>query len=117
MKELAYAWRLLRRAPGPTGLSVVTIGIGIAVSIVLSTLVDGVVLRPLPYPTADRLVTIVDTNPELGVDRTGTASGNIDHWRRLSRSFENIAGYHPLAAEVVGLVSTETTVPRVRQGR
>jgi hypothetical protein len=117
MKELAYACRVLRRAPGPTGLSVVTIGIGIAVSTVLFTLIGGVVLRPLSYPTADRLVTIVDTNPELGVDHTGAASGNIDDWRRLRRSFEGIAGYDPLATEVVGLVLTETTVPRVRQGR
>jgi hypothetical protein len=73
MKEIAYSWRVLRRAPGPTGLSVVTIGIGIVVSTVLFALIDGVVLRPLPYPTADRLVTIVDTNPALGVDRTGAA--------------------------------------------
>ena len=110
MKEIAYAWRVLRRAPGPTGLSVVTIGIGIAVSTVLFALIDGVVLRPLPYPTADRLVTIVDTNPALGVDRTGAASGNIDDWRRLSRSFEGIAGYYTigrtLSAETSDVVLT-----------
>jgi hypothetical protein len=115
MTEIAYAWRVLRRAPGPTGLSVVTIGIGIAVSTVLFALIDGVVLRPLPYPTADRLVTIDDTNPELGVGRMGAASGNIDDWRRLSRSFEGIAGYYTigrtLSAETSDVVLTAQVSP------
>ncbi|MDA1094424.1 MAG: ABC transporter permease [Acidobacteria bacterium] len=96
MKEIAYAWRVLRRAPGPTALSVATIGVGIAVSTVLFALTDGVVLRPLPYPEPEQLVDIADTNLALGIDRTGVASGNIDDWRRESSSFEGIAGYYSM---------------------
>jgi|TARA_B100002003_G_scaffold190540_1_gene179494 putative ABC transport system permease protein len=96
VKETAYAWRVLRRAPGPTALSVVTIGVGIAASTVLFAVIDGVVLRPLPYPEASQLVSIVDTNPELGVDRTGAASGNIDDWRRQTSRFEGIAGFYTM---------------------
>jgi len=95
-KDIVYAWRVLRRAPGQTLLSVATIGVGIAVSTVLFALIDGVVLRPLPYPGADRLVGIADTNLALGVDRTGAASGNIDDWRRESSSFDGIAGYYTM---------------------
>ncbi|MCH7748759.1 MAG: ABC transporter permease [Acidobacteria bacterium] len=95
-REVGYAGRVLRKAPGPTGLSVATIGVGIAVSTVLFALIDGVVLRPLPYPSADRLVSIFDTNSELGVDRAGAASGNIDDWRRHASSFEGIAGYYAM---------------------
>ncbi len=96
MKEIAYAWRVLRRAPGPTALSVATIGVGIAVSTVLFALIDGVVLRPLPYPDPSQLVGISDTNVALGVDRTGVATGNIDDWRRESASFDGIAGYYSM---------------------
>ena len=66
---------------------------------------DGVVLRQLPYPAADRLVTIFDTNRELAIDRTGAASGNIDDWPRQTRSFEGIAGYYTMGRTL----STETS--------
>lgn len=100
MKELAYAARVLRRAPGQTVLSVATIGVGIAVSTVLFALIDGVVLRPLPYPDAETLVAISDTNPSLGLDRTGVASGNIDDWRREAPGFDGIAGYYAMGRTV-----------------
>jgi predicted permease len=95
-REVRYAGRVLRRAPGQTGLSVATIGVGIAASTVLFALIDGVVLRPLPYPEANQLVSVFDTNSELGVDRTGAASGNIDDWRRRTSSFSGIAGYYTM---------------------
>ena len=81
-RELAYAARLLRRSPGVSLLSVATMGVGIGVSAVLFALVNAIVLRPLPYPEADRLVRIFDTNRTAGVERAGAASGNIDDWRR-----------------------------------
>ena len=97
IREVGYAGRVLRRAPGATALSVMTVGLGIAVSTLLFTLVDGVVLRPLPYPDADRLVRVFDTNLALGVERTGAASGNIGDWRRDTTSFDGIAGYYLMA--------------------
>ena len=100
LKEIAYAGRVLRRAPGQTVLSVATIGVGIAASTVLFALVDGVVLRPLPYPDAETLVAISDTNPSLGLDRTGVASGNIDDWRRGASGFDGIAGYYAMGRTV-----------------
>lgn len=100
LKDIAYAWRVLRRAPGPTALSLVTIGLGIGASTVLFALIDGVVLRPLPYPDADRLVRIFDAQPELGVERTGAAGGNIDDWRRESTTFDGIAGYYAMGRTV-----------------
>ena len=96
VREIRYAGRVLRRASGQTGLSVATIGVGIAVSTVLFALIDGVVLRPLPYPAADQLVSVADTNLERGVERTGVASGNIDDWRRGTHTFQGIAGYYAM---------------------
>ena len=60
--RLIYAARVLRRSPGVTLLSVATMGVGIGVSTILFALVNGIVLRPLPYPEPDRLVRIFDTN-------------------------------------------------------
>ncbi len=95
-RELAYAARLLRRSPGVSLLSVATMGVGIGVSAVLFALVNAIVLRPLPYPEADRLVRIFDTNRTAGVERAGAASGNIDDWRRRASAFDGIAGYYTM---------------------
>ena len=91
VREVAYAARVLRRSPGVTLLSVATMGVGIGVSALLFTLVDGIVLRPLPYPEPDRLVRIFDTNPQAGIERTGAASGNIDDWRDRAGAFDGVA--------------------------
>jgi predicted permease len=93
-RECGYALRGLRRSPGLTALSIMTIAGGIGASAILFALVNGIVLQPLRYPHPDRLVRIFDTNISVGVQRTGTASGNIAHWRQRATVFEGIAGYY-----------------------
>ena len=55
---------------------------------------SSILLRPLPYDHPEQLVRIFDTNPQLGVERAGAASGNIDDWRRRSSRFDGIAGFY-----------------------
>ena len=93
-REGLYAIRVLRRAPGITLLSVATMGVGIGVSTILFALVSSILLRPLPYDHPEQLVRIFDSNPQLGVERAGAASGNIDDWRRRSSRFDGIAGFY-----------------------
>jgi len=95
-REAGYAARVLRRSPGLTLLSIVTMGVGIGASTLLFALVNGIVLRPLPYPEPDRLVRIFDTNLQAGVERGGVASGNIEDWRRRAQAFDGIAGYYAM---------------------
>ena len=100
-RELRWAARVLRRSPGISLLSIGTLAVGIGASAMLFALVDGIVLRPLPYPDPDRLVRIFDTNPEAGVDRAGAASGNIADWRRRAGGvFEGVAGYYAMGRTV-----------------
>ena len=99
-RELTHAARVLRRSPGLSTVSVVTIGVGIGVSAVLFALVNGIVLSPLRYPDSDRLVRIFDTNQTSGVERGAVAGGNIDDWRRGASSFTGIAGYYAMGRTV-----------------
>ena len=71
-------------------------GIGIGVSAILFALVDGIVLRPLPYPDSERLVRIFDENPQIGVDRSGVTTGNLVDWRQRTSVFDGIAGYYSI---------------------
>ena len=99
-REVKYAARILRRSPGLAVLSMLAIGVGIGVSAILFTLVDGIVLRPLPYPEPDRLVRILDRNPQSGIGRAGAASGNIEDWRRRAGVFDGLAGYYAMGRTV-----------------
>ncbi len=93
-REAAYAARVLRSTPGITLLSIGAMGIGIGVSAILFALVDGIVLRPLPYPDPGQLVRIFDENPQAGVHRSGVTTGNLVDWRQRTSVFEGIAGYY-----------------------
>lgn len=99
-REAAYAVRVLRRSPTLTLVSIATMGFGIGAGTLLFTLVHAIVLRPLPYPDAAAIVRILDTNPRLGVERTGVASGNVTDWRQQSTRFEGIAAFYAMGRTV-----------------
>jgi putative ABC transport system permease protein len=109
-RETGYAVRVLRRSPLSTTLSIVTMAAGIGASAILFVLVSGIVLTPLPYPAPDRLVRIFDTHPGNGIDRTGTASGNIGHWRQRATGFDGISGFYAMGRTVSGDSEAEAVI-------
>jgi putative ABC transport system permease protein len=99
-RESRHAARVLRRSPGVTALSIVTMGAGIGVSGILFALVNAILLRPLPYPDPDRLVRIFDTNLQAGIERTGVTTGNLASWRAGAPAFDGIAGYYAMGRTI-----------------
>ncbi len=83
LNDLRYAWRQLRKSPGFTVTAVVTLALGIGISAAMFTVVDGVLLRPLPVPHPSQVVV-------LG----GSSSlPNLRDWRDRAKSFQDIAWY------------------------
>jgi putative ABC transport system permease protein len=89
LQDARYGFRMLRRTPGFTAAALVTLTLGIGANTAIFTVVDAVLLRPLPYPEPDRLVTVGDRNPAGVPSNVGLAT--VLDWRERSRSFETLA--------------------------
>jgi len=92
--EFRHAARRLRRSPGFCAVVLLTLAVGIGGATTLFSVVDSVLLRPLPYPQPEQLVRVFETSREHSVERTGIASGNLAEWRKRSQSFSAIAGWY-----------------------
>ena len=86
------ALRSLRRRPAFLVASVLTLGFGAGMTTAVFSLVDTVLIKPLPYPDADRLVTVYEFSPAARERTSLVAPARLEDWKRLSRSFVVIVG-------------------------
>jgi putative ABC transport system permease protein len=91
--DLIYAVRGLRKKPLFTLATVLTLALGIGANSAIFSVVNAVLLRPLPYPSPDRLMMLWTHNPRQGFDKDVSAYPNFDDWRRQSRSFAGMSAY------------------------
>ncbi len=68
--------------------------LGIGATTALFSVVDTVLLKPLPYPNADRLVSLLEASPSKSKKQSLIAPARLEDWNRMSRSFESIAGFY-----------------------
>ena len=91
LKDLRYSLRTLRNMPGFTIVALLVLALGIGANTAIFSVVNSVVLRPLPYPGADRLALIWETDLKDGIKREGPSGPNFLDWKEQSRSFEDMA--------------------------
>src|SRR3954465_15667278 len=101
MNNLRYAFRQLRKAPAFTFTALATVALCLGANLAIFAVINSILLRPLPFPGSDRLVTIYNTYPKAGVENDGASitnyyerRGNIPALSSLSIWMER--------AEVVG---------------
>jgi predicted permease len=93
-QELRRAVRSLARSRGFAGVAVVTLALGIGAATAVFTLLDRIVLRPLPYPDAGRLVRLDSPVPGVGADdRWGMSEAGFLYVRQHSRTLEGVGAY------------------------
>jgi putative ABC transport system permease protein len=107
--DISYALRRLRRAPSASALAVVVAALGIGSSTAAFSVLEAVILRPLPYPDSDRLVQISEMDPEqAGVSSRGFADARVNPQNYLdyarASSFSAIAWASPYVSLGVGSI-------------
>ena len=91
LRDFCYSLRTLRKAPGFTIVALLVLALGIGANTAIFSVVNSVVLRPLPYPGADRLALIWETDLKDGVKREGPSAPNFLDWKEQSQSFEDMS--------------------------
>lgn len=95
LQDIRYSLRALKRTPAFTAASVIVLALGIGASTSIFTVVNAVLLRPLPYPESDRLVMLWETNPRFQIagDALPVTPGSFMDWREQNTSFEQVAAF------------------------
>ena len=100
-RQLSYAARLLRKAPGFTATALLTLAVCFGANLTIFAVIDSVLLRPLPFPESDRLMTIFNTYPKAGVERDGSSVTNYYERRGHIPAFASLSVYG-YGTEIVG---------------
>ncbi|MFL6227276.1 MAG: ABC transporter permease [Pyrinomonadaceae bacterium] len=90
-QDVRYGLRALRKSPGFTLVALLALGLGIGANTAIFSVINAVLLRPLPYQNPDRIVTIEKADPEKGVP--GITSVQYLAWREQNKAFEQLGAF------------------------
>lgn len=101
-RDVRHAARVILRAPGFSVIAILTFAVGIGVNTAVFNVVNGVLLRPLPYPDADRITMLWMDNRRQGIREDITSYPAYIDWKTQSRSYEHMAAVTPAAFSLTG---------------
>jgi len=101
-QDLRYGVRLLRKAPGFAAVALVALALGIGATTAIFSVVDAVLLKPLPFRDPERLLVIWEKNPTLNKMKLFVAPANFLAWQRQSRTIESMAALQDVSVNLTG---------------
>ena len=104
LQDLQFALRTLRKNPGFTFTAIFALALGIGANSAMFSVIDGVLLRPLPYPRSEQLVNLWESNLKRNLPRLVVAPGNYYDWLKENRAFSAMGAYQQ---STFNLASTE----------
>ena len=107
LSDLRYAARRLRGNPGFMAVSVLTLALGIGASTAIFSLIDGVLLKPLPYPRSGQIVALRHTAPGIHIDDLNMAASLYFTYSEENRVFQDVGMWLPDTASVTGVAEPE----------
>lgn len=116
LRNVRYAWRVLGRNPGYALLAVLTLGLGIGANTAIFTVINGVLLRPLPYARAGQIVHLDQTAAKIGPDPMGLSVQEVRDFRGQNHVFSDVAEYHSMTFTLLGSKDPDRVVTGVVSG-
>jgi len=107
LQDVRYAVRTLLKSPGFTAVALLTLALGIGANIAIFTIVNAILLRPLPFPEPERLVRIYDDLNGTGAKDVGLSVPELDDLRDRSGLFESVSAIFPASSALRGGGRTE----------
>src|SRR5262245_17375828 len=104
-QDLRYGARMLLKKPGFTLIAVLTLALGIGANTAIFSVVNAVLLRPLPYAEPERLVALWESNTQRPESRNSISYPNFFDWRAQSKSFERVASYYTNDMALTGIAT------------
>ena len=101
-QDIRYGFRMLLKKPGFTAIAVLTLALGIGANTAIFSVVNAVLLRPLPFAEPDRLVMVYEKRLKLGRTRNPVSAPDFIDWRAQNTVFENMAAYTWWNANLTG---------------
>lgn len=92
-KDIRYGFRSLLKHPGFTAVAVVTLALGIGANSAMFSTVNSVLLKPLSYPDADRIVVLEGINPAKGITQSNLSIPDFSDWQSQNQVFDQLAGF------------------------
>jgi predicted permease len=102
LQDVRYGLRVLWQKPGFTAVAVLTLALGIGANTAVFSLVSAVLVRPLKYREAERLVMVWEDGTAAGFPRDGPSVGNFADWRAQNKVFEEMAAYDQRTFDLTG---------------
>jgi predicted permease len=100
-RAVTFAMRTLRRQPGFTCVSVLVLGLGIGANTAMFSLIEGVLLKPLPYTQGDRLVLVQESAPLAGQDNIGISIPELYDYRKQLTGFAGLVEFHQMSFDLL----------------
>ena len=118
LQDIRYGLRTLTRQPGFAATAILTLALGIGATTAIFSVVNAVVLRPMPFDSPDRIMVVTNTNLKTGSRNTTISGPDFFDWRAQSRSFEALSYFTGSgeASVTVNNVSDYTTITRIAPG-
>jgi len=105
IQDIQFALRTFRKSPGFTLAVLITLALGIGGNTAIFSVIDGVLLHPIPFPDPDRLVALYQKTPRD--QKNAVSYPNLLDWQRRTRTFEEIAGVRNASFTLTGVGDPE----------
>ncbi|HYE16499.1 MAG TPA: ABC transporter permease [Pyrinomonadaceae bacterium] len=102
LNDVRFALRRLAKSKGFTAVAVASLALGIGANVAIFSVVNAVLIRPLPFPEAERLVMVWEDNSALGFPRDTPAPANYADWKAQNQSFEDMAALATRSFNITG---------------